>query len=51
MLDVFKRKSLETEEKLKDEMAEITRDKNRLQDEKYAFEEQIDKKLQEIVEL
>ena len=44
MLEVFKRKAAESEEKLKDDLAEITRDKNRLQDEKYAFEEQIDKK-------
>ena len=32
-------------------MAEIQRDKNKLRDEKYAIEEQIDKKQEEIIEL
>lgn len=38
-LEIFKKKAAESEEKLQDEMAEISRDKNRLQDEKYAIEE------------
>ena len=38
-LDIFKKKAAEAEEKLRDEMAEISRDKNKLQDEKYAIEE------------